>query len=236
MTCTITIDGPPRTKKTSSRLVTIPGKKDAEGNRGKGFTKILPSAAFEEWMAAAVLQGPGIRLAIQKTGVHLPFKGPVTMKAVFYRQSNVGDICGLLQAVCDAIQVPMYKFPCIPCKKATMSADFRGVRCNGCDKLLVHGKQGRQGLGIIMDDSLVKSTDGSRLLKDSVRPRVEITISEFTEEPVQMEGLFGDQGPEPIADEAAPEPFAKSANNIRQKSKTAAEPSRGLLKPGDPDY
>ena len=226
------IPGPPRTKKTSSRIVTIPGKKDAEGNRGKGFTKILPSEAFEDWLEAAVLQGARIRMELQQQGARLPFRIPVALRMLFYRDRETGDLNGFEQAVCDALQIPLYRFPCADCKKATI-AEGPPATCTGCKKKLHQGKQHRKGIGIIADDVLVRSKDGSRLLKDSARPRVDIEISEFLEEPVQAEGLFDSIEPEP---EPLLIPVAVMPKKANAPQKSFSPPETGLLKPGDLDY
>ena len=92
-------------------------------------------------------------------------------------------------------------------------------------KALHNGKQARKGLGIIADDVQVRSLDGSRLLKDSARPRVEITISTFDEEPIQESMLFAAEEP------AEAPPIVPPAKIVPAKL-----PSRGLLTPDDPDY
>jgi hypothetical protein len=251
------ISGRPVTKKTSNQLVHIPGKRTEdfhicpackqEVGRGRGFDKILPSKAFQEWLDAACLQGPTIRYALTNAGARLPIVDPVSMKIRVYRQTAVGDICGFLQSVCDAIQAPMYSFPCPKCHKKTLSADVRGVKCSECGAALHQGKQSRQGLGIIMDDAQIKSTDGSRLLIDRDNPRVEITIEEFLEEPVQP-ALFA---PEPaVTHEAVPAipkaPVPPSAPKPATLVKPATKgplifpartwPDRGAIRPGDPDW
>ena len=228
MTARFVLAGAVRTKKTSLRVATIPGKKDADGNRGKGFTKILPSEAFEKWLDVVVLQGPRIRMELQKQGAKLPFRNPISLKMLFYRDRDTGDLCGFEQAVQDALQVPLYRFPCSNCNKATM-AEAPPARCSTCGIPLHQGKQARKGLGIIADDVLVRSKDGSRLLKDATRPRVEIEISEFLEVPVQADGLFDVIEPEPEIEQAAVEPAPKPRPRFHV-------PSTGLLLPGDPDF
>lgn len=266
-----TILSAPRTKKTSAQIFHIPGKRGdnfhvcpackQEVGRNRGFDKIMPSKAFEEWMKSACLQGASIRHALITAGIQLPIKEPVAMKLTVFRAAASGDICGFLQSACDAIQSPMYSFPCTACKKKTQSADHRGVKCTECGRQLTLGKQSREGIGIILDDVQIKSTDGSRLLIDKVNPRIEITISEFLEEPTQP-ALFQDAPvpparprltrPQSLATREAPEPTRKGAATVVKSASgplvfpskivpptpviTSATAGRGLLTPDDPDY
>lgn len=120
-----TIEGPPRTKKTSNRLVTR--KRD-----GRQF--VIPSAANASWTKAAVMQ--------LRTQCQVPprLDIPVNLTAVVYREKNLGDLIGYLQAIADALE----------------SAE------------------------VVTNDRLIVSFDGSRMLKDPSRPRVEITIEPVT--------------------------------------------------------
>lgn len=152
------IDAKPRTKKTSNRIIRIKCKD------GRDFTKIMPSKAFMEWQQEAIQQAQMIRPAILKTGVKLPITGPISVKALIFRAQNSGDLTGFIQALGDALQEPQYR----PHPKTQIP------------------RQVRAGMGIIGDDDQIRSWDGSRLLKDADRPRVEITIEEFLEEPVQI--------------------------------------------------
>lgn len=83
-----TILGPPRTKKTSNRIVTR--KRD-----GRQF--VIPSSANESWTKAAVKQ-----LREQFEGQAID--APVNLAAVVYREKNLGDLIGYLQAIADALQ------------------------------------------------------------------------------------------------------------------------------------
>jgi hypothetical protein len=139
-----TIAGPPRTKKTSNRIVQIRAK-----GGGRGFTKILPSEAHEAWFKAAMQQAPGIRAALLRAGVRLPLAGLLNVRAMFYRDRLSGDATGFYQGLADWLQEP---------------------RANK------DGKTIRQGAGIIRDDAQIVSWDGSRLLKDAARPRIEVQI------------------------------------------------------------
>jgi ssDNA-binding Zn-finger/Zn-ribbon topoisomerase 1 len=250
MAFTFVIQGAIRTKKTSNLLVHIPGKRTEEFHicpackqevgRGRGFDKILPSKAFQQWMDAAVLQGPTIRYALTQAGARLPSVDPVSVKALFYRQTATGDLVGFQQALFDSIQSPMYSFPCTKCAKKTQSADHRGVKCTECGAALHQGKQSRQGIGIILDDSQIKSTDGSRLLIDRENPRVEIWIEEFLEEPLQP-ALFVEPVAEimpslPITPKPVVAPALAKPLVFPSTAPAKIWPDRGLIQPGDPDY
>lgn len=128
-TVTLVIEGPPRTKKNSLRRI----------KRGRRvFT--VPSAAHEVWEARAVPQ------LQRQYGRYRPDAGvvilgaaidrPVNMKALIYRDRNVGDLLNYAAAVSDALQ----------------------------------------RAGVVADDKLIVSVDGSRLLLDRARPRVEIEL------------------------------------------------------------
>lgn len=239
MTIQAVILGPPRTKKNSATIVHIPGKRGEdfhkcekcgqEVGRGRGFNKLLPSDSFQEWLKEACLQGPKIRFDLQKAGVKLPISVPVSVKMLIYRQRDTGDIFGFYDAVADGLQAPMYAFPCAACKKKTLSADHRGVKCSECGVQLHLGKQSREGMGIILDDSQIKSTDGSRLLIDKVNPRVEIEISDFLEVPVQAEGLF-DALPDPVS---PPAPEVTDPFGAALKKQPFVRPKTGLLGPDE---
>lgn len=153
-----TLAGPPRTKKTSNRIIQIRGK-----NGARGFTKILPSEAHEEWFKVAMQQAPGIRSQLAIAGVSLPIDGWLEVHATFYRDRDSGDLLGYLQALADWLQEP---------------------------KENDQGKTVRKGAGIIRDDVQIRSWDGSRLAKDAARPRIEVAIEVMTSRPVAM-NLFG---------------------------------------------
>lgn len=138
MIWTFTIDGAPRTKKTSNRVV-----------RCGAFTKVLPSEAHALWFKQAMSQAPVIRNRLRSFGLELPVTRPVSVAALIYRERAAGDLCGYLQALGDFIQAP---------------------------RNLPSGKKGRDGAGIIADDALVVSWDGSRLLKDAEFPRIEVSL------------------------------------------------------------
>ena len=101
------ITSPPRTKKTSSRIVHIPLKGSQKcracGHRAS-FPKLLPSEAYCEWEAAALQQTLGIKLQLAHAGVVLPMVGLVSIEAHIYRHANVGDVAGFHQAIGDMLQ------------------------------------------------------------------------------------------------------------------------------------
>ena len=123
---TFTIEGPPRTKKNSQRIVM----------RGKRRS-VMQSEAYCAWEESAVIQ---LRARYQRLyrclAIPGPFTGPVSMCAIVYRDRAVGDLLNYLAAVSDALEAA----------------------------------------GVVSDDKLVVSVDGSRLAIDRARPRVEVEI------------------------------------------------------------
>lgn len=101
------IEGAPRTKKTHSRIVQIPKagsrKCPACGHR-PGFPKLLPSKAHDKWHKDAMLECLYVKADLVRAGVHLPIYDVVNVRAVFYRESRVGDACGFYQALGDLLQ------------------------------------------------------------------------------------------------------------------------------------
>lgn len=94
------IEGPPRTKKTSNRIIRF-GKK-------KEFVKIMPSEQYIEWHKLSMQQAPVIRTRLRaqsvRAGLVLPITEPVRVKAVFYREKRTGDLVGYMQALGDWLQ------------------------------------------------------------------------------------------------------------------------------------
>lgn len=92
---TFIIEGPPRTKKTSNRLVRV-----------RGRHVVLPSKANETWARAAVLQlrAACARLLPLSMTPPTPIGVPVNCRAVFYRDANRGDLIGYMQALADALE------------------------------------------------------------------------------------------------------------------------------------
>jgi hypothetical protein len=187
---TFTLSGIPRTKKNSSRIVRIKAK-----GGGRGFTKLLPSEAYEQWLEAVLLQGAQIRYQLQRAGYKLPITEEVGVKALVFRDRLSGDFTGFTQAIGDALHAPMFRFKCAACGNAQHEYSSLPTFCKNCGRTILLGKETRKGLGIILDDSQIAHFDGSRLFKDSARPRVEVTIAAFTESPVQV-SLLADMGVE----------------------------------------
>ncbi len=131
-----------------------------------GVNKILPSKAYMEWFNSAMRIVPEIQRWAQKEGVELPLKGPVHVEALFYRDALRGDLTGYMQAVADWMQSPVIRI------------------INGRPKLY------RDGANIIADDAQIESWDGSRLLKDAARPRIEITVRPFQDHLLMADGLM----------------------------------------------
>lgn len=98
---TFTIEGPPRTKKNSSRLVLKP------------FPRLLPSKAYEKWeaeaMRFALLEKTKLR---DEQGAILPIDGPVNVSALFFHNAKVveqePDPVGLYQALADFLEAARF--------------------------------------------------------------------------------------------------------------------------------
>jgi hypothetical protein len=140
----ITVFGAPRTKKNSPQIVPALGR-----------SVLIPSEAYKEWFREAMKQAAIIRSQLAAAGLELPVTGPVNVRALFYRDRNIGDTCGYYQALGDWLQAP---------------------------RVSKRGKRIRNGAGIIEDDRQIASWDGSRLRKDAENPRIEIEISASTED------------------------------------------------------
>jgi hypothetical protein len=121
------IVGPPRTKKTSNRIVRV----------GR-FRKILPSEAHERWFKTALPQARihAARMRLAAGDDYEPYE-PVNVKATFYRDAERGDAVGYYQALADLLERS----------------------------------------GIVKNDRLIRSWDGSRLAVDKRDPRIEFEIT-----------------------------------------------------------
>lgn len=84
----LTINGAPRTKKNSGRIV-----------KCGVFPRLLPSKAFEDWNRDAQQL---IRMQLPPNWG--PLHAPVNCKALFYRKADIGDACGYYQALADALE------------------------------------------------------------------------------------------------------------------------------------
>jgi hypothetical protein len=153
----LTLPGSPRTKKTSNRILRF--------GRNKEHVRVAPSEAYEEWLAAVLKFGPAIHHQLSQSGVSLPLRGALEVSAIFYRdRASASDLTGLMQAVGDALQAPMYT--CQRCRKRSYWRE-----CCGALKLT------RKGLGIILDDAQIESWDGTRRELDRDNPRIEVQIA-----------------------------------------------------------
>lgn len=101
------IAGPPRTKKNSGRIVTIPNKgarRCPVCNHVAGYPKLLPSEQYGIWLESALEQCLVIKSRLRQQGIQLPVAGLVSIKALIYRAQASGDLCGYLQAIGDMLQ------------------------------------------------------------------------------------------------------------------------------------
>lgn len=142
----------PTTKKTSSKIASF--GKPCRVCKKYPFSKIVPSDLFAEFETVCLLYGPRIRQELNdaltsKGFPGLPITGPISVRACFFREADIGDAVGYYQALGDVLQAPRYK----------------------------DGKQTRKGLGVIDNDSQIRDWDGSRLSKDPSRPRIEVVIT-----------------------------------------------------------
>lgn len=155
---TLTIEGAPRTKKTHPQL--IPNKKSHQCPHCRRYERhfIIPSSGNEEWFKYAMQQSTILRTTLLRLGISLPITQYVNIRALFYRDRLTGDATGYYQALADFLQAPRQH----------------------------NGKTTRQGAGIIDDDALIVSWDGSRLLKDAGNPRIEVTITVLLDEQMPL--------------------------------------------------
>lgn len=92
------ISGPPRTKKTSNRLVMAGGR-----------PRVLPSAAWSTWTKSARITVDGLpvswsgKLSIE-TGKGLLGAVPLNCAALFYRDARRGDAVGFYQGLADLLE------------------------------------------------------------------------------------------------------------------------------------
>jgi hypothetical protein len=108
----------------------------------------MPSEQYLEWHRLAMQQAPFICVQLVRAGFRLPISESVRVKALFYRETRVGDLTGYAQALGDWLQESKQR----------------------------KGKTVRVGAGIIRDDSQIESWDGSRRMHDKMRPRIEVTV------------------------------------------------------------
>lgn len=120
------IEGRPVTKKNSPRIL--------RSKVGRPF--VAPSAQSQRWQRDAAIEMLRTR---RRAGWTKAYDVPVNLRALIYRDRDVGDLDNYIALICDTLE-------------------------DG---------------GIVTDDKLVRAHDGSRLLIDRARPRVEITITEL---------------------------------------------------------
>lgn len=139
MLYTFTIEGAPRTKKTSNRVIRV-----------GGFTRVLPSKAYMKWFQEAMRFGILVKTQLRSQGLEMPVTAPVRVAAVFYcGPGPQGDLNGYEQGLADWMQAA---------------------------KVSKSGKKIRDGAGIIDDDKLIASWDGSYVDNDIKNPRIEVCI------------------------------------------------------------
>lgn len=64
----------------------------------------VPSEAWSTWLAWCQTAMPEIRRAAEAAGVGLPITIDVNCRAVFYRQTEVGDAVGYYQGLADVLE------------------------------------------------------------------------------------------------------------------------------------
>lgn len=163
---------PPRTKKNSPRM--IPHLR---------FPKLLPSEAYVAWLDGLARGAAALSAALKAEGVELPISDWVGIRAHVYRDRAVGDLTGFLDAIGDAIQVSQWQ-----CSECRQKFDYEPTVLTHRHAGRIKFKKSRDGLGLILNDSQIRDWDGSRLLKDAARPRVELEISVYG---AAQKGLFG---------------------------------------------
>lgn len=161
---------PPRTKKNHPQI--IPRIK---------HPVLVPSKQYTEWAKGLIRSAGTIQRQLEAAGVKLPIETPVAIEARVYRDRNVGDWSGFIDAIGDVLQSPLWR--CTASVRSDKSKQPR--KCGQTFKVPPllwgshphrEGKKVRDGLGIITDDRLIQHWDGSRLLKDAAQPRVELAI------------------------------------------------------------
>jgi len=205
MTIRITLNGAPRTKKTSPRIMPMMSKdnvaelqeslKKASSHK-ESISAIMkhvrvsvqPSEAHEEWFNIQILQRGGIRGSLLQGGIRIPIENPVRVQATFFRDRDAGDLLGYEQALGDLIQEE--KWGCQDCGKRYYVLH---QRCPGCNASIARFRHARQGLGLILDDRQIESWDGSRLAVDRAKPRTELAITVLEAAPPPQAGLFEPQ-------------------------------------------
>lgn len=174
----VTLPGRPMTKKNTG----IPKTVTRKTNSGKmsTFTFMLPSGPYQDWMDGVLTYTIPIQRALGKAGISLPLANDVSIAALVYKDRDYkSDAAGYYQAIGDCIQAPIIKYKQKPPEKG------------GGWSL----KETRKGLGLIFDDVQILHWDGSRILLDRAKPRVELTITIYGEPRTapQQPGMFDHQ-------------------------------------------
>lgn len=217
----VRLPGAPRTKKNSSNvfpMVTTEGLRNLvarisealkmeKGGHGTAIRALMseinfsihPSTAYKDWFDRCYLYRSSIVAQLTKRGHRLPLTGPVSIKAMFYRDRDSGDALGYEQALADAIQCDEWK--CKSCRTKT----YVIAGCRQCGAGVAYLEHHRKGLGLIADDNQIIHWDGSRLERDAMNPRIEFRVdilAPAATAPIQT-GLFEAQPPadrEPVSE------------------------------------
>ncbi len=146
MEISLTLPGVPRPKKNSQQIV----------KTRTGRMMVIPSEEYLAWFKDQMSRKRVI--LHQLRSAPLPLSCAVEVQALIYtdgaNRAHVGDLLGYEQAIGDLIQSEKWSKP-VPGKPS---------------------RQLRKGLGIITDDKMIDSWDGSRRLIDKTNPRIELTI------------------------------------------------------------
>lgn len=90
---TLTLPGPPRTKKTSNRLV-----------KAGARHRVLPSKAWETWRDACYAHTLQRLVRSRRIESQHAIAYPVNVAAVFYRDAARGDAVGYYQGLADVLE------------------------------------------------------------------------------------------------------------------------------------
>jgi hypothetical protein len=164
----LTIHGPPRTKKTSNQVVLLPG-----GGKGqpcphckrKIQARVFPSKFWRQWLAKA-------RLVRDEDGASLQQvkDGPLVWVRPAAAPGDLSD-----GVIAHPLTIPA-------AVRATFFRERRGGDWQGYVQGLADLLEHR---GIVANDALFASWDGTRLDLDRTQPRVELEITPY-EDPRQV--------------------------------------------------
>lgn len=180
-----TIGGPPRTKKTSSRIVQIPAKGTRRSMSEDGAINFIyeniPDGCGQAQLAAAIRKAFERGFAAAKSGfprllpseAHEEWFTRAMQQSPIIRQRLIR--AGIDIPIRDRINVRALFF------RDAERGDLTGYMQALADWLQEpqhkNGKTTRNGAGIIGNDSQIASWDGTRMLKDAAAPRIEVQIS-----------------------------------------------------------